>query len=199
MQCEQKSSTKPDLVFFDIETTIPRRRGEGYHLLEFGAVVVDSTTLQEKRTFRTLVRPPNLKVISYASVECNHISQRMADRAPPFFDVAPKIASILDGQIWCGHNIKAFDMPRLAEHFAAIGSPAPSAAGVIDTLPLLRKTFGAQRAGDLKLVSLGKHFGLGMEEHRALADAKMNWRVLQVILCSSFSPHASCTRGSCVQ
>ena len=173
------------MVFFDIETTIPRRRGEGYSMLEFGAVVVDGTALLEKRTYSTLIRPLNLKSISHRSVECNHITKRMAERAPSFDDgtaagtsrrtrtrtrlgsmlahprsllvalvavrspvpacaVAEKIFWTLDGKVWCGHNIKQFDIPRLNEHFAAAGRPCPSPAGVIDTLPLLRRTFGTR-------------------------------------------------------
>lgn len=72
----------------------------------------------------------------------------------------------------------------------------PTPAGVIDTLPLLRSHFGKHRAGDLKLSSLGHHFRLGEEKHRALADARMTLGVLRgaatVLFLEEHCPAAMC-------
>jgi len=102
----------------------------------------------------------------------------MVAGAPSFSEVAGRIFRALDGRIWVGHNIDAFDVPRLKENFASVGMRPPRPAGVIDTLTLLRGTLG-NRAGNLKMVTLGSYFGEGEEEHRALADARMTLNVLR--------------------
>ena len=90
-----------------------------YQLLEFGALVVDGTTLVEVpgESFDTLVRPRDLNAITKRSMGCNHIHRTMAARAPPFHAVAAHIHAVLHGRIWAGHNIVAFDMKRIAECF----------------------------------------------------------------------------------
>jgi len=40
--------------------------------------------------------------------------------APPFAAVAGAIRAVLDGRIWAGHNLAAFDLWVRREHFAAI-------------------------------------------------------------------------------
>jgi hypothetical protein len=60
--------------------------------------------------------------------------------------------SLLAGRVWAGHNILSFDIPRIQEAFAEAGLQAPTAAGVIDTLRLLKSTFGC-RAGNMKVTS----------------------------------------------
>ncbi|EFJ28517.1 hypothetical protein SELMODRAFT_411374 [Selaginella moellendorffii] len=68
----------------------------------------------------------------------------------------------------------------------------PEAAGFIDTLPLLQRTFG-QRARNLKLSTLAAYFSLGKQEHRSLPDVRMNIKVLKrcatVLLLESNFPH----------
>lgn len=171
---------RPELAVFDIETTIPRFKGEAVALLEFGVVIVDSRTLVEdpRLEFSTLVRPHSLKLISKRSIACNSITVDMVSEAPTFEDAANRIYRALDGRIWVGHNIIAFDAKIIKEHFAAIGQMAPRPAGIIDTLALFRETFG-KRAGDMKMASLGRYFGQGTEQHRALADAQMTLNVLR--------------------
>lgn len=102
----------------------------------------------------------------------------MVARAPSFRSVAQKIFEMLDGRTWLGHNIVRFDIPQLTKHFEAAGLRTPRPAGVIDTLSLLKTHFG-KRAGDLKMASLGRFFGQGEEQHRALADARMTLNVIK--------------------
>jgi DNA polymerase III epsilon subunit-like protein len=149
-------------------------------LLEFGALVVDGNSLVEdpRLSFETLVRPDDLKAITKRSIDCNHITDAMVAQAPEFHSVAQQIFDVLDGRIWLGHNIVRFDIPQLTRQFELAGLPAPQPAGVIDTLPLLREHFG-KRAGDMKMASLGRFFGQGEEEHRALADARMTMEVVK--------------------
>lgn len=104
----------------------------------------------------------------------------MLEDAPTFGEVSDKIFQILNNRIWAGHNIIEFDNKYISESFEKIHKPSPKYIGLIDTLPLLRNTFG-RRTKDkrLKLSSLGNHFGLGQERHRALEDVKMTIDVLK--------------------
>jgi len=169
-----------EIVFYDVETTIPFKKGQGYAMLEFGAVVVDKIGLYEKECFSTLIKPTTDSApITKRSIDCNGITDRMVQNAPSFKEVADQIFRIMDGRVWAGHNIIRFDNRRIVEEFKKIGRDPPKPKALIDTLPLLRRTFGSERAGNLKMATLGHHFGLGAERHRALEDTRMNIEVLQ--------------------
>eukprot|EP00470_Lotharella_oceanica_P001483 CAMPEP_0170173370 /NCGR_PEP_ID=MMETSP0040_2-20121228/6645_1 /TAXON_ID=641309 /ORGANISM="Lotharella oceanica, Strain CCMP622" /LENGTH=273 /DNA_ID=CAMNT_0010414523 /DNA_START=83 /DNA_END=901 /DNA_ORIENTATION=- len=151
-------------------------------MIEFGAVVLDQKGLYERECYSTLIKPRregNLAPISERSINCNGITERMVKDSPSFADVADSIFRVLDGRIWAGHNIRRFDNPRIEQEFKAIGREPPKPSGIIDTLPLLKRSFGAGRAGNLKMATLGHYFGLGAERHRALEDARMNIEVLK--------------------
>jgi DNA polymerase III epsilon subunit-like protein len=143
-------------------------------------LVVDGDSLVEdtRLSFETLIRPDDLAAITKRSIDCNHITETMVAQAPPFRSVAKRIFDVLDGRIWLGHNIVRFDIPQLTKQFEMAGLPVPQPVNVTDTLPLLREHFG-KRAGDMKMASLGRFFGMGEEEHRALADARMTMEVVK--------------------
>jgi DNA polymerase III epsilon subunit family exonuclease len=164
-----------EIVFFDLETTIPQSKGEGFDVIEFGAIVLDKVGLYEKESYSTLLHSER---ISKKSIDCNGITQQMVVNSPTFAGVADKVFDVLNNRIWAGHNIQQFDIPRILESFKKIDKKPPESAAVIDTLPLLREAFG-KRAGDLKLASLGNYFGLGQERHRAIEDCRMNIEVLK--------------------
>eukprot|EP00466_Bigelowiella_natans_P000923 jgi/Bigna1/74967/fgenesh1_pg.32_\ len=181
------AASQMEIVFYDVETTIPFKKGQGYAMLEFGAVVVDKIGLYEKECFSTLIKPTtgsnefmeNSAPITKRSIDCNGITDRIVQNAPSFKEVADQIFRIMDGRVWAGHNIIRFDNRRIVEEFKKIGRDPPKPKALIDTLPLLRRTFGSERAGNLKMATLGHHFGLGAERHRALEDTRMNIEVLQ--------------------
>ncbi|KAL6641201.1 hypothetical protein ACP70R_019382 [Stipagrostis hirtigluma subsp. patula] len=168
-----------EIAFFDVETSVPQRAGQGYALLEFGAILVCPRRLVEVASYATLVRPADpATAISAASVRCNGITRDAVSGAPPFRDVADAVYNLLNGRVWAGHNIARFDSPRVREAFAEIGRPPPEPKGMIDTLPLLTQRFG-RRAGDMKMASLANYFGLGKQRHRSLDDVRMNLEVLK--------------------
>ncbi|KAJ8540491.1 hypothetical protein K7X08_032478 [Anisodus acutangulus] len=169
---------RSEIVFFDVETTIPTRTGQRYALLEFGAILVCPRKLVEKHSYSTLVRPSDLSLISTLSVRCNGITRDAVTSAPTFADIADKVFDILHGRIWAGHNILKFDCPRIREAFAGINKPEPEPKGTIDTLTLLTERFG-RRAGNMKMASLATYFGLGQQTHRSLDDVRMNFEVLK--------------------
>lgn len=159
-----------ELVFFDLETTIPAT-----DIIEFGAIVLDKDGLYEKESYSTLIWSDK---ITDQSVECNGITREMLKDAPKLAEVADSIYNILNGRIWAGHNIINFDIPRINESFKRIVRTEPRPSAIIDTLPLLRSSFG-RRAGSLGLASLGNYFGLGQERHRSLEDVRMNIEILK--------------------
>lgn len=159
-----------EIVFYDIETTIPPT-----DMIEFGAIVLDKAGLYETDRYSTLIQSNQ---ISNMSVNCNGITTEMVNDAPVFAEVADNIFSILNNRIWAGHNIIKFDNPIIIKSFGKIGRKPPKPTDIIDTLPLLRKTFGT-RAGDFKMETLGNYFGLGEEQHRAIDDCLMTIEVLK--------------------
>ncbi|KAG8642889.1 hypothetical protein MANES_12G138200v8 [Manihot esculenta] len=175
VQCQEGVS---EIVFFDLETTVPNRAGQRFWVLEFGAIVVCPRKLVELESFSTLIRPKDLSAVALRSGRCDGITRDAVANAPAFEEVAEKIFSILNGRIWAGHNIQRFDCVRIKEAFAEIGKPAPVPVGMIDSLGVLTEKFG-RRAGNLKMATLASYFGLGQQKHRSLDDVRMNLEVLK--------------------
>ncbi|KAL6183067.1 hypothetical protein ACLB2K_044478 [Fragaria x ananassa] len=167
-----------EIAFFDLETTVPTRPGQGFALLEFGSILVCPRKLIEVQSYSTLIRPADLNSINSLSVRCNGITRDAVIAAPRFDEIADRVFDILHGRIWAGHNILRFDCPRIREAFASIGRPAPEPKGTIDSLALLTQRFG-RRAGNMKMASLATYFGLGQQTHRSLDDVRMNLEVLK--------------------
>lgn len=150
---EASSSCKEgaaEIVFFDLETTVPKKVGQGFRVLEFGAIVVCPLKLVELESFTTLIRPMDLSVVPARSSRPDGITKETVATAPLFEEVADKIFNILDGRIWAGHNIQRFDCVRIREAFAEIGRPAPTPNGMVDSLGVLTGKFG-KRAGNMKV------------------------------------------------
>ncbi|KAL3819480.1 hypothetical protein ACJIZ3_005385 [Penstemon smallii] len=172
------SDDRSEIAFFDVETTVPTRTGQGFAILEFGAILVCPKKLVELRNYSTLVRPADLSHISSLSVRCNGITKDAVVSAPTFAYIADAVYDLLHGRIWAGHNILRFDCARIREAFAEINRPAPEPKGTIDSLALLTQRFG-RRAGDMKMATLATYFGLGQQTHRSLDDVRMNLEVLK--------------------
>ncbi|KAK8657702.1 hypothetical protein V6N13_035929 [Hibiscus sabdariffa] len=137
MDLTQMSDDRPEICFFDLETTIPQRCGQGYAILEFGAILVCPRRLIEVESYSSLVRPEDLSSVSPASVRCNGITRNDVVSAPSFSEIADKVHDLLHGRVWAGHNIVRFDCVRIREAFEKIGRPVPEPKGIIDTLALL--------------------------------------------------------------
>ncbi|XP_051115680.1 protein NEN1 [Andrographis paniculata] len=172
------SDDRSEIVFFDVETTVPNRPGQGHTILEFGAILVCPRKLVELRSYSTLVKPADLSRITSLSVRCNGITREAVVAAPAFEDVADVVYDLLHGRIWAGHNILRFDCARVKEAFAEINRSPPEPRGTLDSLAILTQKFG-RRAGDMKMASLATYFGLGRQTHRSLDDVRMNLEVLK--------------------
>ncbi|PKI58714.1 protein NEN4 [Punica granatum] len=171
-------SHRTEIVFFDLETTVPRRTGQGFSVLEFGAIVVCPWKLVELESYTTLIRPKDLSMVALRSGRRDGITRDAVADAPTFEEVADKIFNILNGRVWAGHNIQRFDCIRIKEAFAATGRAPPSPVGVIDSLGVLTEKFG-RRAGNMKMETLAAYFGLGQQKHRSLDDVRMNLEVVK--------------------
>ncbi|XWS60504.1 hypothetical protein CRYUN_Cryun07bG0041700 [Craigia yunnanensis] len=172
------SDDKSEICFFDLETTVPERRGQGFAILEFGAILVCPKRLVELKSYSSLVRPDDLSSISISSVRCNGITRDAVVVAPSFSEIADKVHDFLHGRVWAGHNIVRFDCVRIREAFEKIGRPAPEPKGIIDSLALLTQRFG-RRAGNMKMATLANYFEIGNQTHRSLDDVRMNLEVLK--------------------
>ncbi|KAM2106528.1 hypothetical protein ACFX1R_016891 [Malus domestica] len=186
-----RSEDRFEIAFFDVETTVPTRPGQGFNILEFGSILVCPRKLVELESYSTLIRPADLSAIDSLSVRCNGITRDAVIAAPSFEDIADRVYDILHERIWAGHNILRFDCYRIREAFARIGRPAPEPKGTIDSLALLTQRFG-RRAGNMKMASLATYFGIGQQTHRSLDDVRMNLEVLKycatVLLLESSLP-----------
>lgn len=168
----------PEIVFFDLETNVPKKIGQRFWVLEFGAIVVSAHKLSEIESYTTLIRPEDLSVAPMKSSRSDGITREAVKNAPCFEDVAEKIFSILNGRVWAGHNIQRFDCVRIKEAFDGINRPAPVPVGIIDSLGVLTEKFG-RRAGNMKMATLASYFGLGQQKHRSLDDVRMNLEVVK--------------------
>jgi DNA polymerase III epsilon subunit-like protein len=89
----------PEIAFFDVETSVPQRPGQGFALLEFGTILVCPRRLVEVASYATLVRPADpVAAISAASVRCNGITRDAVSGAPSFHDVADAVYGLLHGE-----------------------------------------------------------------------------------------------------
>ncbi|KAK7318571.1 hypothetical protein RJT34_03274 [Clitoria ternatea] len=183
----------PEIVFFDLETTVPKKGGQRFWVLEFGAIIFSAHKLNEIESYSTLIRPKDLSVVSVKSSRCDGITREAVENAPFFEDVADRIFSILNGRVWAGHNIHRFDCVRIKEAFEDINRPPPVPLGTIDSLGVLTERFG-RRAGNMKMATLASYFGLGQQKHRSLDDVRMNMEVLKhcatVLFLESSLPNA---------
>ncbi|KAI3936564.1 hypothetical protein MKW92_030052 [Papaver armeniacum] len=148
------------VVFFDLETTVPRKAGARIWVLELGAIVVCQQRLEESESYCTLIRPTDLSVVNLRSGRVDGITRGAVRTAPKFEDVADRIFGLLDGNVWAGHNIHRSDLP----------------VGMI-SLGILTQKFG-RRAGNMKMATLAAYFGLGEQKHRSLGNVRMNLEVL---------------------
>lgn len=143
-------SREMEIVFLDLETTVPRRAGQGFTVLEFGAVVFCPWKLTELESFTTLIKPKDISMVALRSGRRDGITRDAVADAPTFEEVADKIFDVLNGRIWAGHNIQRFDCVRIKEAFTAAGRNPPVPVGVIDSLGVLTEKFG-HRAGNMKV------------------------------------------------
>jgi hypothetical protein len=111
----------------------------------------------------------------------HHIPLRYIQDAKPFSLHARTVRDLMDNKVWAGHNIVAFDIPVLMCEFDAMGMDRPRCAGVLDTMVVFSSMKYDQFTPNLKMDTIGKHFGLGSEVHDAYEDSLMTYRVVSMM------------------
>lgn len=161
------------IAWFDLESTgLPPFDANHTKIIEI-AVVVTNHFRDNDDCFSQLVNPE--RDIPPRITEITKITSKMVEGAPVFKQVAAQVFQLMDGVVWAGHNITAFDIPLLEREFKIAGHPFPKCAGVIDTLLVAREHFkGRPGLANQKLVTLCHYFGAlhprQAIQHRAIHD-----------------------------
>ncbi len=176
-------------VVFDFETTGFFGPAGAPHPVELAAL-----GLVTGRSFSTLIRPPAGALMTPQAAEKTGITDEVLAAAglPEFAEVYARLLRFMEEEAAAagagalpaliGHNINKFDVPVLLAHAEAGGLPPPRDARVVDTL-LLVEPFVPPGKGTRKLSALFEATGRKVEEeHRALADVRMNAAVLHWLL-----------------
>lgn len=168
----------PRVVCFDVETTIKTNPAERSRVVQFGCLEFDQLThrVTERASFFIKLE----HAVKDTGERIHHIPLRFLNDAKPFSYHAAKIRELMDGKVWAGHNIVAFDVPTLFSEFDDIGMERPKCMGIIDTMIVFSYMRYDQFTMNLKMETLGKHFGLGTEVHDAYEDSDMTYKVLMM-------------------
>lgn len=164
-----------DIVFFDVETTVPHAGKNFFDIIEFGGIIIDGQSFYEKETYSTLIWSDHITDKSFGM---NGITVEMVKDQPKFKDVADRIFQMLDNRIWAGQNIKSFDIHKLENSFEEVKKNMPKSAGVLDLLPLMKKHLKG-KIPNFQIATAAEFFNLGKERHRALEDAKMELEIFK--------------------
>jgi DNA polymerase III subunit epsilon len=164
----------PRLAFVDVETTGSSPERE--RVTEIGMVSVDvdgdDTRVNE---WSSLVNPgiPIPPEIQWLT----GISNDMVRNAPPFSGLAQQVYDRLDGAVFIAHNAR-FDYGFLRAEFARAGLDFH--ARTLCTVRLSRFLYPDRAPHTLDAII--ERFGIeGEQRHRALGDARVLWRLLQVL------------------
>lgn len=124
---------KFDIFVFDTETTGLDLRAE---IIEFGGVLLDGNTLEEKDSIHSLIAPSTPAVLETVDAKqalaMNHLAARKAEvlAAPTFYDFCKEWIKMKDRHdkqwIPSGYNIGGFDIPKLKFKFHQIRAMMPT-------------------------------------------------------------------------
>ena len=162
----------PELVVVDIETT---GLDVDDRIIEIAALKVDER-LRVVDTFTTLVDPG--LPLPLAAERTTGIAPADLEGAPRFSEVYPTFLDFVAGAPLAGHNIDAFDLPRLATEARDAGLPPP-VAGTVDTLEAALLLFPELDRHALPVLAL--HLGLEPPTHRARRDAEVTLAVFAAL------------------
>jgi len=162
------------LTLIDFETTSKFK--DEARATEIGMIALDFN-FKEVARFETLIRPPTMP--SRAAQEVSGISSSMLLGAQPFSSYWPEIAPFLSNRILVAYNAN-FDMQILANELnamqLALYPPAICAYRMAD------RCFPKSMAGDHKLPTLTRYFGIEHDAHEALGDVLATAELLKIML-----------------
>lgn len=178
-------------VVFDLEANADRARVEEQEIIEIGACLVVRGTVVDE--FETFVRPT--RRLTKDTVDLTGITQHDLEGAPSSRDALRKFLEFVQDAALVAHNGSSYDFPLLLASLARVDLEPPRGE-LLDTLDLAHVVFpraGFATAPDVdgtvpppnrKLEILARHVGLSVGEgrHRALADARLTFSVLEALI-----------------
>ncbi|GBG70013.1 hypothetical protein CBR_g4840 [Chara braunii] len=144
-----------EIAFYDMQSTVPSKKGDESEPLEFSSIILAAHGLFETDSFSSLLRPSSVSLITTVSVASNGITRDAVRDAPSFDEVADTIFNVLHGRVWAGQNISKVGNARIREAFQRANRSPPEPVAVLDTQLLLQKCFG-KRAAELKFNKLNR-------------------------------------------
>jgi DNA polymerase III epsilon subunit family exonuclease len=165
------------LAFIDVETN-GRSARTGSRVIEIGVVRVERGQIIAE--YQQLIDPR--RRIGLEITMLTGITPSMCAGQPTFAQQLPKLLPLIEGAIVVGHNV-GFDLSFLYGELRRAHVEIGERLGklpVLDTLRFARKRFG--RGGN-SLGPLSRRLGIEpVGAHRALADAKTTYLVLNELL-----------------
>ncbi|WP_409251154.1 ATP-dependent DNA helicase DinG [Bacillus sp. SCS-153A] len=158
------------IVVVDLETTgnSPKK---GDKIIQLAAMVVQGGTVVDSYT--TFVNP-GISIPSFIE-ELTGINDEMVKDAPEFSEIAPKVLELLDGAVFCAHNV-SFDLGFLQSELEEAGYN-PFSGPSFDTVELAKITLPT--ADSYKLTELSDRFSLNHSRpHQADSDALVTAELL---------------------
>jgi DNA polymerase III subunit epsilon len=157
------------LVFFDTETTGTNPRAD--RIIEIACVKVHPDGHRERWEARFNPGIP----IPAGSTAIHGIRDRDVAACPRFTDMAPRLASFLEGCDLAGYNITGFDLPVLRIEFLRAGVPFEiSQRRLVDAQRIFFAREPRHLTAAARFYCQADHNGA----HGALADAEMTLKVL---------------------
>lgn len=150
-----------DYLCVDLETTGLSPKLD--KIIEIGAVKVKNGQIED--TFQTFVHPG--RVLSEHVVKLTGISEADLADAPPIGETLPRFLEFAQELPLVGHQL-LFDYSFLKR--AAVNARLTFERSGVDTLKLSRKFLADLPSR--KLSDLCEHYGIRLQAHRALEDAK---------------------------
>jgi len=182
---------RPRIAWFDLETTgLPPFEENNVRIIEVAVVCTHGDTFSNLDDgFSQLVHPE--RDIPPRVTQITKIDAKTVADAPKFKAIADKLFQLMDGAVWAGHNVLAFDIPLLEREFKLAGLPAPKCAGVIDTLLVARDHFkGRVGLADQRLGTLCHYMGVlqprQQVKHRAIYDVDLTIKLAKTMFAQLF-------------
>ena len=166
-------------LIVDLETT---GLGARARITEIGAIIVSGGSIGDE--FQSMVNP--MQAIPPRITSLTGITQSMVEEAETIERVLPSFltwSGLLSATppLLVAHNA-SFDLGFLKRAARRLEIPWPK-SGVVDTLALARLALPRPLVSNHKLSTLVSHFKVDPgHAHRALADARATWHVLEALV-----------------